>query len=53
MSSKFINYSTSDSERNWKDLCIQGRDQQTCSLIIITDIEGGPIFDPTFADSSL
>ena len=32
MSSNINNYSTLNSENNWEDLCIQLRNQQTCTL---------------------
>ena len=49
--STIINYeSTLNSEHNCKDLCIQLRNEQTCTFNYHDEIKGGRIFDPISAN---
>jgi hypothetical protein len=43
-------YSTLDSENNWEDLCIQLRNQQTCTSGNHNYIKGALMFSPVFVD---
>ena len=52
MASTFINYSTLNSVHNWEDLCIQLKNQQTCTFDNHKETRGGPILNPSFADAS-
>jgi hypothetical protein len=50
MFSNINNYSTLNSDHNWKDLCIHLRDQQTCTSSLHNQIRGGLIFNLVLVD---
>ena len=52
MFSNINNYSTLNSDDNWKDLCIHSRNQQTCTSSRHNYIRGNLIFDLVFVDVS-
>ena len=45
-----ITYHTITNKQNWQNLCIQTRNQQTCTSNTHNKIKGGPISNPVFAD---